>query len=203
MLSLSHDSQNVEAEPGFNMIECQNDLANMHIGLTSVQAAGCEVIATYNVIKSLSENKKMWDGVGKITGWLPLSYLISQYEKDGIVLSGKFGVAPLAIVDMLRRLGYNTDVYIPGKRRLFGRKKPFDISDFFDRSRALIMTFYNDGEDLMKQIHTVAVTKKDNTYTAHNVYGNGYVHGPFDSMDDLVSSIGSGRAKPIIYISIL
>lgn len=195
-MSRSHDTANFKAEPGFRFIECQNALTNMHIGKATMQAAGCEVIATYNVIKALSDSNRMWNGVGKLVGWASLSYLISAYERDGIVHSGKFGVAPGAIVDMLHKLGYNTDVYVPGRKK-------YDITAFTDKAKAIIMTFYNDGEDLMQEIHTVAVTKDENGFTAHNVYCNGYVHGPYKTMDELVGNIWYGKARPIIYIGII
>lgn len=177
-------------------IECQSALTNMYIGMSTMKAAGCEVIATYNAIRAVEglNNQRNLDII-KVRR-ISLSNLIEEYEKDGIMRSGKFGVAPGAIVDLLRRLGYDTDTIIP-------EKKEYDITSFINKAKAIIMTYYNDGEDLMKEIHTIAITKSAGELTAHNVYCNGYVHGPFKSVEELISTIGEGRAKPIMYIGIL
>lgn len=192
MYSFSHEGANkaiirrLIADNG-SLIENQMAYTDVYIGMESLALAGCEAIALYNSLKYIESinNKK-----GK-----ELFEIISMLEKDGIVLSGGFGVAPGALYDSLKRMGYKARYFIP-------KKGHNAIPSYILDGDAIIITYYNDGEDLYAQIHTIAVTKKDCKYLAHNIYCNGYVHGPFDSLEELIKGIGQGKAKAIMYISI-
>lgn len=184
MYSLSHRDSNEKREDAheLNIIENQSSLSDMFIGMSPVADSGCEAIAMTNVMRFLG-------------GSVKLSQVIDVCEHDGIVSSGKFGVSPKMIPVILKKFGYGTKVMIP-------TRKKYDVSSFFETGAAFIMTYYNNGLDLMEQIHTVAITKNDSGYTAHNVYCNGYVHGPFTDINDLIKHIGYGNAKPIMCVKI-
>lgn len=193
LYSLSHEESNREAfrekiSDKNLMIENQADYTEAYIGMAPVSAAGCEAIALYNAVNFLEKKNKSMRA-------MELYKIISRLEKDGIILSGSFGVAPKAVFDLLKRMGYHTDYYIPNKKNDY-------IPAFILGSDVVIITYYNDGRDLFSQIHTIAVTKEDCKYTAHNIYCNGYVHGPFDSLQELIGAIGEGYARPIMYISV-
>lgn len=187
MFVYSHERSNSLVADVSEMIEDQSTYDDVYLGMATVAEAGCEVIAAYNVIKFISQRTHRIIPV--------FSKLISFFEKDGIIFNGKFGVAPDAIEDLLKSMGYSTKRFIPGGDN-------YEIPSFIKEADAFIMTYYNNAEDLYEQIHTVAVTRVDNLYTAHNVYGNGYVHGPFTEVEELIKKIGIGKAGPIMYISV-
>lgn len=162
-------------------IEDQNKWTDTAYGDSTMQYSGCEVFATFNAI---------WSMLGKSIMSLP--EMISEYEKDGMVLSGKFGTSPKAIGDFLEKRGFKTE--------LVTDEKEFDSVG--KRSDSLILTMYNDGNDISQEVHTVNISKKDKKYTAHNVYCNGKVLGPFDSVSETIRNINQGKAKGISLIGI-
>lgn len=162
-------------------VEDQNKWTDASYGESTMQYSGCEVFATFNAI---------WSLLGKTIMSLP--EMISEYEKDGMVLSGKFGTSPKAISDFLEKHGFKTE--------LVTNEKEFD--DVGKRSDSLILTMYNDKDDISQEVHTVNISKKDKKYTAHNVYCNGKVLGPFDSVSETIRNINQGKAKGISLIGI-
>lgn len=157
-------------------IEDQNSYTDMAYGDVTVQYSGCELIALYNALFAL---------FGAETVTLP--ELISVFERDGMVFRGKFGTSPRAVADYLEKQGLHTELTTEasGFERLAGA------------SDCLILTMYNDGMDISKEVHTVCVSKSCGKYTAHNVYCDGNALGPFDTLTELLANINSGRAKGI------
>ncbi|MCQ2525535.1 MAG: hypothetical protein MJ130_02095 [Lachnospiraceae bacterium] len=162
-------------------IEDQNCYTDMKYGKHSIRFCGCEIIATYNALYS-------------IHGYNPIAFtdMIREYESDGMVLSGSFGTSPKAIRYFLERHGYRTEF----------TTKLSKFDEVASRSDSLILTIYNDGSNIMKAVHTVNVSKANGKYIAHNVYGNGVVAGPFDSMIALMQGINNGRSKEISLIGV-
>ena len=163
-------------------IENQHSMTDINMGMAPMSETGCEVIATYNALLNLGRR-------------IPLGNLIEEYERDGIIHSGRFGVAPKAIADYLKRCGYIADTYIPGKKR-----QAFE--QFADNYMTLIVTYYNDYTDLMKQIHTVAITRDDMGYTVHNAFCNGYVPEAKGTIMEAIASVTAGMGRPIILIGV-
>ena len=108
-------------------IEDQNKWSDTAYGESTMQYSGCEIIATFNAIRNILGRQL-----------ISLPEMISEYEKDGMVLSGKFGTAPKAISDFLERHGFKTE--------LSTSEKEFD--DIGKRSDSLILTMYNDKNDI-------------------------------------------------------
>ena len=162
-------------------IEDQNSYTDMKYGKVTMQYAGCEIIATFNAINNI---------LGECTK--SLSEMISEFEKDGCVLSGKFGTAPKAIADYFNKNGFIAKLTLKEK----------EFEEIAQQSESLILTMYNDFTDIRKEIHTVNVSKSDGKYTAHNVYCNGQIVGPFDSISEIIKNINSGKAKGISLIGI-
>lgn len=169
----------IKKNSGF--IEDQNNYTDMMYGKKTVRFCGCEVIATYNALYSIHRRN-------------PISFsdMLTEYEKDGMVLSGYFGTSPKSICHYLNKHGYITE---------FTTK----LSEF-DRigaeSDSLILTIYNDGADIMKAVHTVNVSKENGRYVGHNVYGNGRVAGPYNSVTELMEGINNGKSKAISLIGV-
>lgn len=162
-------------------IEDQNSYTDMIYGKATMQYSGCEIFAVYNAVYSLLGYPVM-----------DLPEMICCFENDGMALSGKFGTAPKAIRDFLNNHGFQTSFTT--------KEKDFDI--LASEYPSLILTMYNDGNDIRKEVHTVHISKNNGSYTAHNVYCNGTVVGPYPILSELIRNINRGRAKGIALIGI-
>lgn len=162
-------------------VEDQNSYTDMAYGDATMQYSGCEIFATYNAIYSIT---------GKAV--MSLAKMISEYEKDGMVLSGKFGTAPKAIKDFLDHHGFKTEM----------TTKEEEFDSFGKKFQSLILTMYNDKDDISKEVHTVNISKEGGKYLAHNVYCNGKVVGPEASVGELIGKMNGGRAKGISLIGV-
>ena len=109
-----------------------------------------------------------------------------------MALGGKFGTSPKALRDFLESKGFTT----------FFSTMEKDFDTLAAAYPSLIFTMYNDKNDIRKEIHTIHISKKGSMFTAHNVYCNGKVVGPFTSFDELIQNINGGKAKGISLIGI-
>jgi len=162
-------------------IEDQSNYEDMAFGRVTVKYAGCEIIAVYNVINSLLKREL-----------ITFPEMIRHFEMDGMALGGRFGTAPKAILDFFKKNNFKTE--------FSSKKEDFDrISQEF---QSLILTMYNDGENLGHQIHTIAITKENNGFVGHNVNGNGRCTKPFRTLGEFMDGINGGRSKGISIIGI-
>lgn len=178
--SSSKSSAEISRAPMY--IENQHSLSNIPFGKADMAGCGCEVIAVYNAILALG-------GSGKVKS---LNELIHVFEKDGMLLNGKFGTSPKALRDFLIRENYDI--------RYTSSQGKFD--EIARASSTCIITFFNDKYDIRKQIHTVCLTKENGKYIAHNLHCNGKVYGPYSSVTEFITSINNHRAKGIYLIGI-
>jgi len=187
MYALSHgDNQNLGKSLSY--IENQHELKEIYLGMSPISAVGCEVIATHNALHGIGANSDFGN-------------LITEYEKDGIVLGGRLGVAPKAVYELLKKRGFNVWYKVITKNKAICEAVR-EIEGLSTDSRALIVTYYNDQTDLAAMIHTVAITVNSMGYVGHNVYGNGSITGPQTGIEELLSSINGGRIRPLCFIGI-
>lgn len=174
----SHENS-IWNQEGF--IEDQWAYEDMAYGKTTMQYAGCEIIAVYNALFDL-------------TGTYPVTLpeMIRQFEHKGMVLSGMFGTSPREMVRFLEKQGFLCETTTKRKR--------FDeMGKAYDH---LILTMYNDRDDIRMQVHTVYISKEEQRLIAHNVYGNGTAFAPYDTMTELIGAVHNGKAKGISLIGI-
>lgn len=162
-------------------IEDQHHYEDMRFGHSDMGYSGCEIIALYNALNRLQPKTKP-----------SLSSLIREFEKDGMLLFGLFGTSPYALDRYLRKSGFLTVFSTSSK----------ELNAIARSSRAMILTMYNDYRDITEQVHTICITHDGSVYHAHNVYGNGRVLGPADSVNELLSRIQGGKARAICAIGI-
>ena len=162
-------------------IEDQCRYTDMFCGKYTMQYCGCEIMAVYNALNCIGRRDEV-----------SFPELINEFERDGIALSGKIGVSPKAMEKVLKARGLKTVT----------SDKEAEFNDIGRKSRSLILTMYNDGTDITRQIHTVCISKKDGKYMGHNVFCNGKVTGAYDSVGDLIKGINGGKAKGIFLIGI-
>ena len=166
------------AGPGHYM-EKQRALDDLYLGMSTMDKAGCEVIAVYNALTALG-----------IRGYT-IPGLIEDFEKDGIMRSGRFGVSVRAMYDKLKSIGLKPHLTV----------KKDKMKELLDRSSTAILTLYNDRTTIGEQIHSVCITR-DGGYYIHNMYGDGSVLGPYEDMDDIVGRLRNGLTAPIALIGI-
>ncbi|MCQ2557691.1 MAG: hypothetical protein MJ135_01090 [Oscillospiraceae bacterium] len=162
-------------------VEDQHQWCDTAYGRFTMSYSGCEVFAFYNALVSVG----MADAAS-------LPELIEAFERDGMVLRGRFGTSPRALLTHLKRYGLGAE--------LSTRVQEFE--SIARRSASLILTLYNDGCDICKQVHTVCITKEADGYLVHNLGGNGTADGPYPGITPLLAQINGGRAKAICLLGI-
>lgn len=178
-IAFSQKESAIQKMGGF--IEDQGCYTDMFYGKTLMRDTGCEIIATYNAMRSMLGSAP-----------ISLAKLIHEFERDGIALKGKAGSAPKAIQSFFLRSGYDA--------RMITKK--VDIQRLADAYETWILTMYNDKENIMKQIHTVNISKTTEGYLVHNVKGDGHPEGPYDTLEDLIEQLNKGKAKMISLLGI-
>lgn len=93
--------------------------------------------------------------------------LISSFERNGAVLNGKFGVAPRAINEYFTERGFETIAVTDNNIEV--------INHIGNDFCAMIVTAYNNKNDITDMIHTVCITRRENgEYVIHNEYRKKY-----------------------------
>ncbi len=170
-----------EAEKTNGYIENQHDFHSMSYGTCTVRQSGCGVIAVYNALHTLNA-----------ADHTSLPLIIRDFEQDGITFSGHWGTSPRSILRYLTGKGYEAELTTDRSR-----------FDTFSRGySALILTLYNNGEDIRDAIHLIHISADSSGYTAHNAAGNGRPLGPCPSVSALIRQLNGGKAKGICLIRI-
>ncbi len=162
-------------------VEDQNSYTDMAYGESTMQYSGCEIFAVYNAIYSITGDHP-----------IPLPGMIAEFERDGMVWKGKFGTSPKALKDFLDRYGFRTEYAT--------KEKMFDALG--ERCQSLILSMYNDRDDIRREIHTVNISGRKGQYVAHNVYCNGRTVGPCGSVQELMAQMNGGRVKGICLLGV-
>ena len=114
--------------------------------------SGCEIIAVFNARKRLYGSGTPEE----------LADLIRRFEAKGAALQGEFGTSPLALARYFKSCGLEV---------LTSYGKQQSVEDIARESAVMIVTAYNDGNDITKQIHTVCITRNvSGGYILHNAY---------------------------------
>ncbi len=143
--------------PG-NYIENQGYWGDVRYGLKNMAFSGCEIIAVINAYHSMGKDLSKEEVVD----------LISCFEEKGSFFYGILGTSPMALVDYLEE---NTNYNI----NYITTTDYSEIEKMGERSDTIIVTFYNEKDDLWKQVHTINIEKAtdDNgevVYVGHNTY---------------------------------
>lgn len=170
-------------------IENQEKLEKFSFGSakkSNLSYSGCGVIAAWNALISMSDRS------------VDFIDLISIFEKKGIVLKGKLGVSPMAMLKFFKKSGYKTS-------RITSRN-PEKIKSFGYAWDTFVVTFYWDKNDVFQRLHTVNISKKEDKFYIHNTYHKderGFLSqkGPYDSLDKAIEGIGD-KVAPLIIIGI-
>lgn len=174
-------------------IENQSEWGNIRFGVgrrLSMSYAGCEIIATYNARKALG---------GPVSKQY-MAELIGAYEARGAALWGAFGVTPTAIAAYFKKAGFEVQTADGVDEAAVG--------EIAKNHKVMIVTAYNDKNDITEQIHTVCITKnRDGKFVLHNAYrrdGRGRYREslPYETLQEAAAHISRRESKLIYLIGI-
>ena len=160
-------------------MENQKRLSSLYLGMSTMDKAGCEIIAVYNALRALGMD-------------IPLPELIDRFERDGMIYSGRYGVSAYAMRDALKDAGLTTVT----AHRLT------DMAKILTESAVSILTMYNDKTTIGAEIHSVCISRSTDGYLIHNMYGDGAVLGPYKGFDDMIGTLRGGKTGPILLIGV-
>ncbi|MFG6355725.1 MAG: hypothetical protein K1W26_02710 [Acetatifactor sp.] len=182
-------SQAKAGEPGafyqpHTYIENQSEWKDIEFGITDMAYAGCEIMATYNARLSLGEEMAAQE----------MAELIQSFERRGAVLGGIFGTAPVAIYKYFRSNGYRAEMATGTSEE--------EVNELGERCGTVIITFFNNRDDIMAQVHTVNVSREQGGYACHNARLAGEGGNICGSLAEVVRRVSNGKAKLICVIGI-
>ena len=194
-------------------IEDQDRYGDVSLGLTDMAYAGCEIIALYNalhdcrlhqnaqnILRTSSEGSqpdRRAPEEGERDPSSDLTSLIEIFEKDGILLSGRFGTSPRALCDYLRQTGIQADLYRLNKKQ--GR----DLDLFSFPADSYLLYYYNNEKNIMDQIHTICITRdQKGSYIGHNIHG-GKARGPYPTVRQMLREAKQDNATGIALITMI
>ena len=120
-------------------------VSKLKFGTTTMNNNGCEVIAAYNAMKTLGNQKDIRD----------IAY---YFENDGQMLKGEFGTNPYANKRFFEKEGYKVKV-VEGEKI---------TEEELPKADTYIVSFWN-SDDVMDALHTVAMRKNsDGKYELFN-----------------------------------
>ena len=160
-------------------IEDQRNWKDIRFGWKNMAYSGCEILAVYNAM--------FW--LQKRFGSEALLSDISYFEKHGALLQGVFGTSPYAIRQYFLEKGYQV--------KMLTKDQKFEIQRIASCEDVFILTAFNQGYNLFKQIHTVCITKEESgKYHVHNAYAlnshRKYVAMEFDSLESAIHGFHEG-----------
>lgn len=127
------------------------DVVNADFG--NMAYSGCEIIAVANALTNMGDSLSKEE----------MANLISHFERDGMALDGIIGTSPKALNDYFISNGYKTEYTTSNKVA--------DINHIGNDYDTVVVTAYNDKDNIMGEIHTVCITKNsDGSFTVHNGY---------------------------------
>lgn len=166
--------------PGTAFLESQHSLRGIPYGATNMAAAGCGILAVYNLLLYCGRPES-------------LATLIQETEIDGSVLRGRWGTSTLALLRMLRRRGF-TVMPVTGWRR-----HEADFDSLLRTYDSFLMNLYNDENDIRAMVHTVCVTRLGpDRFRIHNADGERSLDAEASSVRALCKALPGGKARPIL-----
>ncbi len=162
-------------------IEDQARRTDERYGASTVARAGCEVIAVYNALLCLCGCEVY-----------SLRELLDLFQKRGMVFRGLWGTSPRAPLAYFEAWGFDA-VYVTEPERFNEIAQGFPCA---------IMSYYNDGQDIRRGVHTICLTKETAGWVAHNLTEDGKTRGPFSHADSFLNAVCGGRARGLCLICI-
>ena len=190
-----------EIQKNHGYIEDQFRYRDVKLGSVDMAYAGCEIIALYNALQAYHSRFEESEN-SHAAGWSgnpaqDLARLISLFEMNGILLSGRFGTSPRALCSYLNQLGIRASLAV-----LNGKKDCLPDPETMASGDCFILTFYNNRHNIMDQVHTICISKRtDGQFLGHNLRRD--VAGtPYQDIRKMLEDAQEGHAKGITLITI-
>ncbi|MCR5674321.1 MAG: hypothetical protein K6G16_01290 [Lachnospiraceae bacterium] len=167
------------------LIEDQRRRAQEPFGRSTVAHAGCEVIALYNALSALYGREI-----------IPFPELIRLFRHRGMALGGRWGTSPRSLFRFLVVLSRQCPLRIEATSDLSR------FEELAERYSCLILSFFNDGGDIRRGVHTVCLTRTAGGFVAHNLTEDGKPRGPFSDVTRALANAGGGRARGLYLIGV-
>ena len=116
-------------------IENQSEWERVQFGVSTKDYSGCEIMAVYNALLDLGNEMTAQS----------MAEMNSEFERKGAATSGKWGCAPRAIYKYLVCWGYRVTMTTCSDTDT--------INAIGENSDSVIITAYNDRNDIRKMIH--------------------------------------------------
>lgn len=161
-----------------NYIENQMFWEDVKYGDKDMAYSGCEIIAVVNALHSM----------GKDLSNDEVATLITRFENDGAVLNGRWGTTPTKLADyFMEDASYTVDCTTSTDYN--------KIEEIGKNNDTIIVTLYNNDNNIMDQIHTINIEKRvdasgKTVYVGHNTsyYDDVNKNKIFDSADKFIES---------------
>lgn len=176
---ISAHKRSTEKSRGY--IEDQRNYKEICYGESTIQAAGCEIIAAYNAVRFFRK-----------TDVIHFFKMIPYFEKNGSIRKGKWGTSPKAVKRYLESQGFFVEIGYK-EDALFQIEQQYEV---------VLYTFYNNKENLFDEVHSICLTKEAGKWYGHNVYGDGTCRGPYVHLTDFFLMELQGKAKLICYLAV-
>jgi len=165
-------------------VEDQRQWRDVSFGLSTMAFSGCEIFAVYNALLYLHGHP----------GHRTLADLIYHFEGKGAMLQGGFGTSPYALRDYFISKGYVVNATISDDST--------QIRKLEKKNAVYLLTAFNEGHNIFKQIHTVCITFEQDGWQMHNngkknTHGR-YVASPYASLEQAVQKMRSNSR--LIYL---
>ncbi|SDA67111.1 hypothetical protein SAMN02910275_02027 [Butyrivibrio sp. INlla18] len=134
-------------------IENQSEWEKVAYGteFSNMAFSGCEIIAVANALTSMGDSL---DTAG-------MAGLIKHFEEDGICFNGNIGTSPVALYDYFVDNGYTAEYTLS--------TRDYDADAIGNIYDTIVVTAYNNEDDITDQIHTVCITKDiSGNFVIHN-----------------------------------
>ena len=177
--NFEYHKEQIRKDNGY--IEDQPYYSDMKYGNKTMSYCGCEIISVFNALNFLTKKKD-----------INLPEIINDFEKDGIVLNGIFGTAPKAIEEYLKNKNYLT----------VSSTNENEFDEIGKMANCLILTYYNDENNIMEEVHSVNIIKENGKYYVHNCGRNKHKI-PYMSISDFLKKSEKRKGKGIFIIGIL
>jgi hypothetical protein len=149
--------------------------------VSNMANSGCGVIAVANAFHNMGHDLSKEE----------MAQLITDFEKNGMIMNGCMGTSPAAMYEYMTDHGYETDYTTSND--------PAVINDFSNDYDTFLVMAYNNQQNINYSAHHFCITKDaDGNFVVHNGEGNGLPSAPFSSLDKAIKNMGSADPRSVI-----
>ena len=194
------DNSQMAAFSEYALNQTNGPASNLKFGLRTMSYNGCGIMATYNILKYLSENNGGLEEVSCL--WTDIRDIGNYLFANGSILFGEFGYFPESICNYLNEkledTMYWADIISGITANNYDRE--------FQNCKLGILYYWNNPENPFEQTHYIMIEKQQEDMLLHQIKTYNYAGGEynfFDSISNLLMNVdGTLKHRPICLIRI-